>query len=1090
MKKFLVPLILSQIFAVVLVLTINLSVSRAGNPAFTQNIAVPAYFPDHLHWDQTARNNWDAPEQGYDTTKLIVINPYDGTVDPWNPANGGFNQELKDRVDLAKARGVTVLGYTWTNKHSRSWNPYYVGTRLADIGIKQDIDNYFAWYNVDGIFVDDAVITKTNNTPDCTSVTQDNSPNDPWMAPSYQRIYNYVKAKGGAANIVALNPGIQPPECFMTASDILVNFEGSYNDYVNGFDSCCANPAWVANYAPNRFWHLIHTAPTGTNEMQNVVQLSKQRHAGWVYVTPTLNNDPVTNDPHAPGWKWLNAWDDLTNSDPNYWQAEVDTVGSIFRVTNNQNDGQGSLRDALTQANSNLDFSKIVFNIPTNPGQVVTIVPLTQLPAITAPLILDGTSQPGFAEIPLIELNGANLSVNQDCIVLSGGNSTIRGLVINRCPGNGIKITTTGGNTIQGNYIGTNAGGSAALANGLSGISVNGIPNNIIGGITTGSSNLISGNSTSGVYISGIGATGNQVWGNFIGTNVTGTAILPNLGDGVVIDGAPGNIIGGTSPTSRNLIAGNARYGVFIIGTGANNNIVSGNYIGTNTSGTAPLNNSYGIFMYAAGANTIGGVVAGSGNLISGNSNSGIFIGFGGTGNNQVLGNFIGTNANGTATLPNGANGIQINGLPNNIIGGTTAGSRNLISGNNSYGIYINGSGATGNQVLGNFIGTDFSGTTALANQGFGIELAGAPNNIIGGDTAAATNLISGNKNNGVYINGNNASTNQVLGNFIGTNASGSAAVPNGATGILLDSAPNNIIGGTTAGSRNLISGNSYNGIFIIGIGATGNQVLGNRIGTDFNGSISLPNLGNGIEVNGVSNSIIGGITAGSRNLISGNKNNGVLIKGSGAIGNQVLGNFIGTDLNGTTTLGNQGFGILVDSASNNILGGVGSNEANNIGFNSLAGISITCTQGANCVATGNKMRGNSIFSNGGLGIDLGNNGVNQNDLGDVDSGVNNLQNNPVLTSVLVTGGNLVISGTLNSVANTTLTLDFYANNACNPSGYGEGQVYLGSAQVTTDGSGNAFFSLTNPLPIGHYVSATATDNNGNTSELSRCQAF
>lgn len=402
MKRTQLALTASQLFLLaILVLGFNPPEIRAEEPGFTQKIAVPAYFPDHLKWDAAARTNWDNLELGYGVAKLIVINPYDGTVDPWNPANGGFNQELKDRVVRARARGVTVLGYTWTNKRQRSWDQYMVNGRVADIGIKQDIDNYFDWYGVDGIFADDT-------TADCTGVTQDNNPGQPWMAPSYKRIYDYVKAKGGVANTVALNPGIQPAECFMTASDIVVNFEGYYNDYLNNFDTLYANPTWIKNYAPSRFWHLIHSAPGGLTEMNQVIQLSKQRRAGWVYVTPTLNNDPATNNPNDPKWKWLNAWDDLTSNNQSYWKAQVAAVGPTITVTNPDNDGPGSMRSAISQANSNPDLSTIFFNIPSTPGQIVKISLLSQLPTISAPLILDATSQPGFNTTPLIELNGSN----------------------------------------------------------------------------------------------------------------------------------------------------------------------------------------------------------------------------------------------------------------------------------------------------------------------------------------------------------------------------------------------------------------------------------------------------------------------------------------------------------------------------------------------------------------------------------------------------------------------------------------------------------------------------------------------------------
>src|SRR5439155_164049 len=142
-----------------------------------------------------------------------------------------------------------------------------------------------------------------------------------------------------------------------------------------------------------------------------------------------------------------------------------------------------------------------------------------------------------------------------------------------------------------------------------------------------------------------------------------------------------------------------------------------------------------------------------------------------------IQGNFIGTSANGTSAIGNYSSGVYISGSPNNTIGGTTASARNIISGGTQYfgaGVTINGSSASGNTVQGNYIGTDVNGTTSLANSYYGIQIADAPSNTIGGTDAAARNIISGNGNSGINISGNPASGNTVQGNFIGTAADGS----------------------------------------------------------------------------------------------------------------------------------------------------------------------------------------------------------------------------------------------------------------------------------------------------------------------------
>jgi CSLREA domain-containing protein len=188
---------------------------------------------------------------------------------------------------------------------------------------------------------------------------------------------------------------------------------------------------------------------------------------------------------------------------------------------------------------------------------------------------------------------------------------------------------------------------------------------------------------------------------------------------------------------------------------------------------------------------------------------------------------------------------------------------------------------------------------------------------------------------------------------------------------------------------------------------------------------------------------------------------------------------------NGTTNLGSATAGVFVSDAPKNTIGGTTPISGNLISDNGGAGIVISGT-----TATGNAIRSNTIFSNTTLGIDLGGDGVSQNDLADPDAGPNNFQNIPVLTAAVPDNSNVTLEGQLNSTPNSSFTIEFFANPTCDPSGFGEGQTLLGSTSVTTNENGNAVFSeLSFSLahPEGQFITATATDANGNTSEFSAC---
>ena len=401
---------------------------------------------------------------------------------------------------------------------------------------------------------------------------------------------------------------------------------------------------------------------------------------------------------------------------------------------------------------------------------------------------------------------------------------------------------------------------------------------------------------------------------------------------------------------------------------------------------------------------------------------------------NTIEGNFIGTNAAGTAALPNGAGGlggvILVGSSSNNTVGGTTPDARNLISGNIGPGISIQL--GTGNVVQGNVIGVDVTGTAALGNTGPGITTNGS-NNLFGGTTVSARNIVSGN-NRG--IDTGNGSNNTIQGNFIGTDITGTIAIAN----------PN--VGVNTQGANNLIGG------------------LTTTPGTP------------------------------PGNLISGNTGNtGVVLFTNAAQGHVIQGNIIGADITGTQPLGNT-FGIQIDGHDNTV-GGTDANARNIIAFNGggtpMCGAPNAGIWVHNSGAINNAILGNSIFSNAGLGIDLEFDGdpncVEPNDNCDTDTGPNNLQNYPVLTSAISGGGSIFIQGSLNSAASTTFRVEFFDNVQCDPFGNGEGQTFIGSADIPTAANCTVPINVTLPVNVqsGHVITATATDPTGNTSEFSAC---
>lgn len=499
--------------------------------------------------------------------------------------------------------------------------------------------------------------------------------------------------------------------------------------------------------------------------------------------------------------------------------------------------------------------------------------------------------------------------------------------------------------------------------------------------------------------------------------------------------------INGGNSTLRGLVmsgSGNAA-----IWLNSDNNIVEGNYLGTNADGTdAAARRNHTSLYVSSSNNRIGGTTAAARNVISGANDRGIWLasGLG----NLIQGNYVGTNAEGTAAISNRKYGIIITAL-GATIGGTAPGAGNLISGNGdicnrtcSALTFFNGSFL----VQGNLFGTDASGNFTIGNTGDAIEgFSQGGVTSIGGTTPAARNIISGNFRNGINLGANYENTSAyVQGNYIGTNPEGTAAMPNLGNGILLGRWAIKV-GGVAPGAGNLISGNGEDGINVSNFfGSPGHVIQGNLIGTDVTGTFAVPNQSDGIETYRADSTLIGGTAPEARNVISGNGENGLLLGGVENIMNpggrvRVQGNYIGLNRPGTGALGNGRHGVYFAGAGSD-LGGADAGAGNVIAYNAGDGIA------SNSDYIGGALLSNSIHSNAGLGIDKNGDGVSPT-RGDSES------NPPVLTSVANTDAGTVITGTTHNYGNLTpFIVQFFASPSCDPSGHGEGRTLIGEITV------------------------------------------
>ncbi len=705
-----------------------------------------------------------------------------------------------------------------------------------------------------------------------------------------------------------------------------------------------------------------------------------------------------------------------------------------------------------------------------------------------------GTDASGTNRVPNPS-SGISAFDGTRALTIGGTNAGARNVI----SGNGGGVTLDGviGCAVMGNFIGTDANGGVIVSNGGFGINiVNGTQNSVVGGANATARNIVSGNLTQGILVQGSGTANISLLGNFVGLDVTGSNGLPN-GVGIGVYGDVSNLsIGGTNAAARNYVAASLGSGIEIGNGAMPGSVVQGNYVGVATNGVTPRGNGgYGVYLFTGPSGIyVGGTAPGAGNLVSACGSDAIVLSGSATRSNLVQGNLVGTTKSGTAAIGNQGGALSIyGGASFNIIGGATAASRNVFSASlNGFGIFVGDVGTSNNVIQGNYIGTDINGSAPIPNNGSGVFIgSGASSNLLGGAVTGAGNVISANLGDGVQLIGAGTSRNLVQGNFVGTDKTGTQRLGNRDSALTLSSGPTfNTIGGTSAAARNILSASTnYDGVFIYA--ATNNTIQGNYIGTDITGLLGFTNGAEGLTLFGGSqNNLIGGASVGAGNVIAASGARGIFLADPGTSGNFVQGNFIGVGTNGTTPLGNALEGVLIDNAAqNNVIGLApdGSGGGNTIAFNRQAGVMLF-----DAATTGNTVRGNVLSANARLGIDLAGGsedsfGVTANHPGGAVSGPNNLQNYPVLAPAAAYPNGVVLAGTLNSSASRQYAIDLYRNATPDPSGHGQGQVYLGSTILMTDGLGNGGFSLLSASNVPNVTyAATATDLvTGDTSEFS-----
>ncbi len=766
---------------------------------------------------------------------------------------------------------------------------------------------------------------------------------------------------------------------------------------------------------------------------------------------------------------------------------------ATFTVTNNANAGAGTFRQAILNANANAGVDTIQFALP-NGNTKISVS--SALPWIEESVVIDGTTQAGFSQFPIVQIDGSETNDNSSGLVLNKGSSTIRGLSLTRFA-TGLWINSSG-NVVSSNFLGIQPDQTAA-GNRFNGLYIQSATNNTI------TRNVASANGTEGIRIDGAQSTGNRLQGNAIGTDASGLIAIANQGDGVLFDSTGSNLLGTdgdglNDAIEGNIISGNKGNGLRLFKV--SNARVSGNLIGTDMDGSAAIpNGGEGIVIDGLAANTLVGTDgngvsdAVEGNVISGNVGNGVRMD--GSIDSVIAGNLVGLSIDGSTTLANAGSGILVNGGDQRArIGsdGDGAGDEaegNFISGNGAHGVAILHSDAT--SLAGNVIGLAADGLTRVGNMQHGVWVSSTATSTQIGfirqddfDTIVP-NVISGNTGHGIASLLTNGLG--IAGNMIGADVTGTTKIGNGMSGIFLGNDVVNATVGATGRSvegafSNVVVANGLHGIQING-SARQIKVQGNLIGQGLDAS-AMGNTLSGIQVaNGSTAVQIGGDDFDAGNFISDNGQHGIHLLQ--ANGNLVVGNSIGLSSELGTPLENKGAGIFLDQSSHNT---IGFNPRNEAGLTAAAENWFSRNGKSAIVVVGSQSRGNifghNFFSDSHLPmIDLGDNGITPNDANDADEGPNALQNFPIIQMAATSTSVTDVSGVLQGEPDSLYRLDFYVQST-----QGSGNLtafVLDWLEVTTDERGAANWSMQIPEPLapGETLRATATNVSTGTSEFS-----
>ncbi len=679
----------------------------------------------------------------------------------------------------------------------------------------------------------------------------------------------------------------------------------------------------------------------------------------------------------------------------------------------------------------------------------------------------------------------------------------------------GLTLFSSDSAIVKGNYIGTDVTGMLDRGNKYNGIEVNSSNYAIIGGSSLSEGNLLSGNDQYGINV--VSAVNTLIQSNFVGTDYTGNATIPNTGYGIILTAsAPyaqilnnvscGNAMGILVASSSDhctikgnkvgigadgvTLLGNSEYGIDISSVfkpqigGANTTdrniisgnpwggiaidnadsaIVQGNYIGTDASGMLGRGNGMGMYCTRSNDLLIGGGNVGEGNIISGNNSAGIYVGGVPNARASIKGNIVGLAADLSTAIPNKGAGVYLGVCANSLVGGTSPGERNYISSNSSYGINLDESPFT--VISGNYIGTDGTGLLGRGNASSGINVTDSRQVLVGGTGSSARNIIAATSNGaGISVSGNSQLT-TIKGNFVGIGVDGSTDLGNWGAGMSL-LADSITIGDSTFMERNVSSCNgksgSGNGVTIQG---SHTFVYGNYLGVDSSGTVCKPNVGAGIYIWFSDSSTIGGSNTYAGNICSCNMNEGIYIQSSNF--NKVYGNFIGTDKTGSLQLGNEKLGINLSPgfSSDNVIGGSTAN-ANIIAYNE----NNSGGNGAGVFVAGSSNRDlityNKIYCNAGKGIQI-------------TSGNNESVAAPVIISS--TANNISGTGTAGDAIHIYLNTKKGAWCDC------EGEVFVGTTTVTGAGTWAFNHNLGLTTTEANAVTATQTTPLNSTSEFSAC---